>query len=165
MLFSPLLPVHISAAGSRRGHSHAGGWWRFRRKAHRASSLAHVLWPFRRHRILFPGTATGLPRLATQNKRIVCTSSAAAHLADFLAVSRSVHHCLPEKAGRGPVGSILMSCKNSAMSCKNSAVISRSEGTRNRFFSIYVGAVRAVRVRALLGARSGEQLSSTWTQL
>src|SRR6266487_1874153 len=30
---------------------------RFRRQAHRAPALAHVLWPFRRHRILFPGTA------------------------------------------------------------------------------------------------------------
>jgi hypothetical protein len=99
------------AAGSRWGHSHARARRRLRSKAHRAPSLAHVLWPFRRHRILFPGTATGLPRLVTPNKRTVCPCSAAARFADVLAVSRLVHHCLPEKGSRGSTGSVLMSCK------------------------------------------------------
>ncbi len=114
------------AAGSRGGYSHAHARRRLRSKAHRAPSLAHVLWPVRRHGILFSGTAAGLSRLAARIARVVCTRSAAARVADFLAVSRLVHSHLPEKATRGPVGSFLMSCKNSA-------VIPSREVTRNLF--------------------------------
>jgi hypothetical protein len=85
------------AAGCRRGHSYAAAWRRLWRQAHRAPSLAHVLWPFHSHGILFPGTAAGLPRLVAQNKRVICAGSAAARLADFLAVSRLVHQYLPKK--------------------------------------------------------------------
>ena len=67
------------------------------RQAHRAPSLAHVLCSFHRHGILFPRTAAGLPRLVAQNKRVICAGSAAARLADFLAVSRLVHQYLPKK--------------------------------------------------------------------
>ena len=85
------------AACRRGGHPHAGARRRFRRQAHRAPSLAHVLRVFHRHRVLLPGTATSLPRLVTRIKRTFYPGPLAAGIADFLAVPSSLHKCIPGK--------------------------------------------------------------------
>ena len=94
-LFATLLSLP-AAACSRGGHPHAGARRRFRRQAHRAPSLAHVLRVFHRHRVLLPGTATSLPRLVTRIKRTFYPSPLAAGIADFLAIPSSLHKCIQE---------------------------------------------------------------------
>ena len=81
---------------------HAGAR-RFRRQAHRAPFLAHVLRVFHRHRVLLPGTATSLPRLVTRIKRTFYPGPLAAGIADFLAIPSSLHKCIQENvdAARG----------------------------------------------------------------
>jgi uncharacterized membrane protein len=71
----------------------------FRPKARGATSLAHVLFVFHRHRILLPGTATSIPPLVTQNQRTFSSGHPATDIADFLAMSRPVHKCIQEKVG------------------------------------------------------------------
>ena len=83
----------LAAAG---GHPHAGARRRLRCQAHRAPSLAHVLWAVHRHRVLLPGTATGLPRLVTRIKRTFCPGPLAVGIADFLAIPSSLHECIQE---------------------------------------------------------------------
>ena len=73
--------------------SHARARRGFRCTSHCATPLAHVLFPVHRHRILFPGTATSIPPLVTQNKGTFSPGHPATDIADFQAVSRSVYKC------------------------------------------------------------------------
>ena len=85
------------AACCRRRHSHARSRRRLRHQAHRAPSLAYVLWAVHRHRVLLPGTAIGIPRFHTQNKRTFCAGYPATPITDFLAIPSSLHKCLQGK--------------------------------------------------------------------
>jgi hypothetical protein len=99
-----LFPGFRDAACYHGGCSHASAWWCFRRAAHCAPSLAHVLWAVHRHELVFPGTGQqGIPRLYTQNELTFYPGYPATDIADFLAIPCSLHICIQKNvdAARG----------------------------------------------------------------
>src|SRR5437867_2352789 len=81
--------VANSSTGSKDGVP--AGMYFFLGSSNRATPLSHVLFAVHRHGLLFPGTATSISPLVTQNKRTFSAGYPATDIADLLAVSRFVH--------------------------------------------------------------------------
>jgi hypothetical protein len=96
------------AAGCRRGRSHALARRRFRSQAHRAASLAHVLWAVYRGRLFLSGAlkppseaafdsgarATSIPGFI-QRKLVFNSQHTSTDFVDFLASPSPLHKCIP----------------------------------------------------------------------